>query len=102
MLHIHFNVINRIFLFRIFYYIIPIYLFISFKILIGLLCLTLHLLSDCRLHMKSYHAMAHFLNYMATTAAFVITVLNLVISCFDPTIARYAVFEAPDVTALGQ
>ncbi|XP_066263135.1 ninjurin-1-like isoform X2 [Euwallacea similis] len=74
---------------------------IVLQVLVGLLCLTLHLLSDCRLHLKSYHAMANALNYLNTICAFVITVLNLLISCFDPTIARYAVFQPPEVASLG-
>lgn len=64
---------------------------------VGVLCLTLHLLRDCRLHIESYHVSANFLNHLTTIFAFAITVLNLIISCFDPSIAKYAVFEPPDL-----
>ncbi|KYB26754.1 Ninjurin-1-like Protein [Tribolium castaneum] len=68
---------------------------IVLQVLVGLLCLTLHLMRDCRLHLADYHFSANFLNYITTIFAFVITVLNLLISCFDPTIANYAVFDPP-------
>ncbi|XP_019758171.1 ninjurin-1 isoform X6 [Dendroctonus ponderosae] len=74
---------------------------IVLQVLIGILCLSLHLLSDCRLHLKSYHSMAFYLNYTTTVFSFVITALNLIVSCFDPTVARYAIFEPPDVSSLG-
>ncbi|XP_022911005.2 ninjurin-2 isoform X3 [Onthophagus taurus] len=64
---------------------------------VGFLCLSLLLMRDCRLHLEEFHTSAVILNHFTTACAFVITVLNLVISCFDPTIARYAVFNAPDV-----
>ncbi|XP_044265198.1 ninjurin-1 isoform X2 [Tribolium madens] len=68
---------------------------IVLQVLVGLLCLTLHLMRDCRLHLADYHYSANFLNHITTIFAFVITVLNLLISCFDPTIAKYAVFDPP-------
>lgn len=58
------------------------------------------MLRDCRLHLESYHSTANLFNITTTILAFVITVLNLLISCFDPTIAKYAVFEPPDVSAV--
>lgn len=54
---------------------------------------------DCRLHLKEYHYSANALNYLTIACSFLITVLNLMISVFDPSVARYAVFEAPDVSA---
>lgn len=68
--------------------------------MVGVLCLSLHLLRDCRLHLESYHQTANILNLTTTILAFVITVLNLMISCFDPTVAKYAIFEPPDVSAI--
>lgn len=65
----------------------------------GILSLSLTLMRDCRLHLKEYHPSANALNYLTTSCAFFITVLNLLISVFDPSIARYAVFEAPDTSA---
>ncbi|XP_017779636.1 PREDICTED: ninjurin-2-like isoform X2 [Nicrophorus vespilloides] len=70
---------------------------IVLQVAVGVLCLTLNLLRDCRLHIEDYHSSAQWLNYFTTTCAFFITVLNLLISCFDPTIAKYAIFEAPSV-----
>ncbi|XP_068894447.1 ninjurin-1 isoform X2 [Tenebrio molitor] len=71
---------------------------IVLQVAVGLLCLSLHLLRDCRLHLKDYHSSANLLNHITTIFAFVITVLNLVISCFDPTVARYAIFDPPGLS----
>ncbi|KAJ8939092.1 hypothetical protein NQ314_011246 [Rhamnusium bicolor] len=47
-----------------------------------------------------YHFTADLLNHVTTIFAFAITVLNLIISCFDPTIAKYAVFEPPNLSSI--
>ncbi|XP_065166761.1 ninjurin-2-like isoform X4 [Atheta coriaria] len=70
---------------------------IVLQVLVGLLSLSLNLLRDCRLHLEDFHASAVCLNYFTMFCAFAITVLNLLISCFDPTIAKYAVFEPPSI-----
>lgn len=59
----------------------------------GVLSLSLNLMRDCRLHLIEYHESAIFINYVTTGAAFLITVLNLVISVFDPTVAYYVNFD---------
>lgn len=66
--------------------------------LIGILCLSLHLLRDCKLHVEDYKDSAKFLNYFSMVCSFAVTVLNLLISCFDPSIARYAIYETPDMS----
>lgn len=47
--------------------------------------------------MTEYHVSANFLNQLTTLIAFFITVLNLAISWFDPTVARYVIYEAPNL-----
>ncbi|XP_076269153.1 ninjurin-2-like isoform X3 [Rhynchophorus ferrugineus] len=74
---------------------------IILQVLIGILCLTLYFLSDCRLHLRSYQNTAKYFGYVTAILSFFITFLNLIISCFDPTIPFYTVFEAPDVSSLG-
>ncbi|XP_060528948.1 ninjurin-1-like isoform X3 [Cylas formicarius] len=73
---------------------------IILQVSVGLMLLSLHLLNDWKLNWENIHSTTEFVNYLTTLFAFVITVLNLIISCFDPTIARYAIFEPPDLTAL--
>lgn len=55
----------------------------------GFLNLTLSLLRDCRLHLEEYHKSAYYIGTATSTAAFLVTILNLIISAFDPTILRY-------------
>ncbi len=50
----------------------------------GVVALSLNALRDCRLHLSSNNASAHLFNYLQLLLAAGITVVNLVISAFDP------------------
>lgn len=63
------------------------------QVVLGIICLSLNLLRDCRLHLPSYHFSANMINYISTGCSFAVTGLNLMISAFDPTIAKYANFN---------
>ncbi|XP_031329352.1 ninjurin-2 isoform X5 [Photinus pyralis] len=71
---------------------------IVLQVVVAIVSLSFSMMRDCRLHLEEYHYSANMLNYLTTTCSFLITVLNLLISIFDPSVARYAVFEAPDLT----
>lgn len=59
------------------------------KVAMGILNLTLSMLYDCRLHLPKYHQSANVINYIVTAAAFLVTMLNLMISAFDPMVLKY-------------
>lgn len=59
----------------------------------GFLSLSFSLLRDCRLHLVEYHNSANIINYIRTGIAFVITVLNLLISAFDSSIFKYNIID---------
>lgn len=61
---------------------------IILQVSMGVLNLTLRLLRDCRLHLTEYHRSADAMNHIATTAAIFVTLINLLISAFDPTAAK--------------
>ncbi|XP_055550259.1 ninjurin-1 isoform X2 [Wyeomyia smithii] len=64
---------------------------IILQVLMGVLNLSLSLLRDCRLHLPQYHQSANVINYFVTGAAFLVTMLNLMISAFDPRVLKYVV-----------
>lgn len=61
----------------------------QFKITSGALNLSLSLLRDCRLHLEEYQKSANYINNSVATMAFLVTLTNLLLSAFDPTILRY-------------
>lgn len=65
----------------------------NMQVALGIICLTLNLLRDCRLHLPSYHFSAKTINYISLSCSFAVTALNLMISAFDPSIAKYANFN---------
>nr|XP_029736151.1 ninjurin-1-like isoform X2 [Aedes albopictus] len=62
---------------------------IILQVTMGVLNLSLSLLRDCRLHLPEYHQSANVINYIVTGAAFMVTMLNLMISAFDPMVLKY-------------
>lgn len=58
------------------------------QILMGILCLTLNLMRDCRLHLHEYHTSAVIINYVTVGFSVVVSTLNLLISAFDPGLGR--------------
>ena len=68
------------------------------QILMGILCLSLNLMRDCRLHLHEYHMSAVIINHITVGFAVVVSTLNLLISAFDPGLGRIldsgAVFDA--------
>lgn len=59
------------------------------QIVSGFLSLTCSLMRDCRMHLSEYHNSANIINYIRTALAFVIIVMNLLISTFDSSPFRY-------------
>ncbi|XP_065081785.1 ninjurin-1 isoform X3 [Ochlerotatus camptorhynchus] len=62
---------------------------IILQVAMGILNLTLSMLHDCRLHLPEYHRSANAINYIVTATAFLVTMLNLMISAFDPMVLKY-------------
>ncbi|XP_021707761.1 ninjurin-1 isoform X3 [Aedes aegypti] len=62
---------------------------IILQVTMGVLNLSLSLLRDCRLHLPEYHLSANVINYIVTGGAFMVTMLNLMISAFDPMVLKY-------------
>ena len=58
------------------------------QILMGVLCLSLNLMRDCRLHLQEYHMSAVIINYVTMGFSVAVTTLNLLISAFDPGLGR--------------
>jgi hypothetical protein len=58
------------------------------QILMGILCLSLNLMRDCRLHLHEYHTSAVIINYVTVGFSVVVSTLNLLISAFDPGLGR--------------
>ena len=56
------------------------------QIFVAVLSMTLNFLRDCRLHLQHYRNSALTINYISLASVFIITVLNVVISAFDPAI----------------
>lgn len=53
---------------------------------------------DCRFHLIEYKTSALFINYTTTALAVAITVINLLISAFDPTLSYFTnSLDNPDV-----
>ncbi|KAG8281886.1 ninjurin-A-like isoform X2 [Homalodisca vitripennis] len=50
----------------------------------GVIFLSLNLMRDCKLHLIEYKQSALFINYSTVAASFAVTVLNILISAFDP------------------
>lgn len=69
-------------------YVNVIYLWLR-QVFSGFLSLTFSLMRDCRLHLVEYHNSADIINYVRTGIAFIITVLNLLISAFGSSIFKY-------------
>ncbi|KAI8419883.1 hypothetical protein MSG28_008509 [Choristoneura fumiferana] len=59
------------------------------QVAMGLVLLSLNLLRDCRFHEPRHRASALNVNYATTACAFVVTVLNVLVSAFDSSLARY-------------
>ncbi|XP_039453533.1 ninjurin-1 isoform X3 [Culex pipiens pallens] len=62
---------------------------IILQVTMGALNLSLSLLRDCRLHIEEYHRSANIINYIVTGGAFLVAMINLLISAFDPKVLRY-------------
>ncbi|XP_047997239.1 ninjurin-2 isoform X4 [Leguminivora glycinivorella] len=62
---------------------------IVLQVAMGLVLLSLNLLRDCRFHEPRHRVSAHRVNYATTASAFVVTVLNVLVSAFDSSLARY-------------
>lgn len=60
----------------------------------GFVLLSLNLLHDCRFHDPRHRLTALNINYATTGSAFVVTVLNVLVSAFDSSLARYQGLEA--------
>lgn len=63
----------------------------------GIVCLSLNLLRDIRLHIEDYHSSALAINYFTTAISVLITILNLLISVLDPSVAKYVEFVTPEI-----
>ncbi|XP_028041597.1 ninjurin-2 isoform X6 [Bombyx mandarina] len=50
-------------------------------------------LQDCRFHLPRHRASALSINYGTTATAFVVTVLNVLVSAFDSSLAKYLEFD---------
>jgi hypothetical protein len=59
----------------------------------GFVLLSLNLLHDCRFHLPRHKVTAQNINYGTTATAFVVTVLNVLVSAFDSSLARYLEFD---------
>ncbi|XP_014277916.1 ninjurin-1 isoform X1 [Halyomorpha halys] len=55
----------------------------------GVLFLSLNLMRDCRLHLIEYKTSALIINNLAVAGSFAVTCLNLLISAFDSSLARF-------------
>ncbi|XP_055642869.1 ninjurin-1 isoform X2 [Toxorhynchites rutilus septentrionalis] len=64
---------------------------IILQVTMGVLNLTLSLLHDCRLHLPQYHRSANAINYIVTGVAFLVAMINLLISAFDPKVLKYVI-----------
>ncbi|XP_053614303.1 ninjurin-2 isoform X3 [Plodia interpunctella] len=62
---------------------------IILQVAMGFVLLTLNLLRDCRFHQPRHRSSALNINYATTASAFVVTVLNVLVSAFDSSLARY-------------
>lgn len=62
---------------------------ILIKVAMGFILLTLNLLRDCRFHMPRHRDSAMNVNRGTTIVAFVVTVLNVLVSAFDSNLAKY-------------
>ncbi|KPJ10477.1 Ninjurin-1 [Papilio machaon] len=67
---------------------------IVLQVAMGLVLLTLNLLRDCRFQQPRHRNSALNINYLTTATAFVVTVLNVLVSAFDSSLARYLEFDA--------
>lgn len=74
---------------------------IVLQVILGLLCLSLNLLRDIKLHLREYHFSADLINHITTGFSIAITALNLMISGLDPTVAKYVEFQAPEMLSQG-
>lgn len=54
------------------------------QVISGILSLSLNLLSDCRLHLPDFLDSANFINHLHVTISFIVVVVNVIISAFDP------------------
>ncbi|XP_045777578.1 ninjurin-2 isoform X3 [Maniola jurtina] len=62
---------------------------IILQVAMGLVLLTLNLLRDCKFHEPQHRTSALNINYGTTATAFLVTVLNILVSAFDSSLARY-------------
>ncbi|XP_068620550.1 ninjurin-2-like [Battus philenor] len=67
---------------------------IVLQVAMGFVLLTLNLLRDCRFHEPRHRSSALTINYATTGVAFIVTVLNVLVSAFDSSLARYLEFDA--------
>ncbi|XP_028041536.1 ninjurin-2 isoform X5 [Bombyx mandarina] len=66
---------------------------IVLQVAMGMVLLSLNLLQDCRFHLPRHRASALSINYGTTATAFVVTVLNVLVSAFDSSLAKYLEFD---------
>ncbi|XP_030029047.1 ninjurin-2 isoform X4 [Manduca sexta] len=62
---------------------------IVLQVAMGFVLLTLNLLHDCRFQLPRHRTTAFNINYATTATAFVVTVLNVLVSAFDSSLAKY-------------
>ena len=62
---------------------------IILQVLVGILLLSLNFMRDCKLHLLEYKNSATYINYFTTGVSIAITAINLLISAFDPSLARF-------------
>lgn len=55
----------------------------------GVLNLSMNILSDCHLSTEKADKSNNMINYIQTGSVLLVTIINLLISAFDPTILRY-------------
>ncbi|CAG9563826.1 unnamed protein product [Danaus chrysippus] len=65
---------------------------IVLQVAMGLVLLSLNLLRDCLFHKPQHRNSALNINYATTGTAFIVTVLNVLVSAFDSSLARYQEF----------
>ncbi|XP_059620617.1 ninjurin-1 isoform X1 [Phlebotomus argentipes] len=69
---------------------------ICLQVGMGVLSLSFNLLRDCKLHIPDYQKSTNYINHLATCIAFIVTVVNLLISAFSPTGSGNYYFRSAD------
>uniref|UniRef100_A0A1B6EFI9 Ninjurin-1 n=1 Tax=Clastoptera arizonana TaxID=38151 RepID=A0A1B6EFI9_9HEMI len=63
---------------------------IVLQVFLGVMSISLNFLRTCRLHLVEYRTSAVLINFVAMAGAFIVTVVNLLISAFDPGLGTLA------------